>query len=134
MQIAHGMFTPGQGHVLRGGFTITRQDGLIQMATTDDFFFDGSPDPGLALNVGVPVTASDPALRQRMAATRFLDLPGQIVEVRGRHAGPIPPDIDLAAFDTLVLWCFGFPFILGFGAIDRSETPSPDADPTRDRP
>ncbi|WP_213686211.1 hypothetical protein [Roseicyclus sp.] len=119
MLIARGTFTPGQGHEMRGGFTIKNQEGRFLMETTEDFYFDGSPDPGFALNIGIPQSASDPELRQRMAATRFLNLPGQVVEVRGRHAGEIPPTLDLVAFDMLVLWCFGFPFILGFGVIER---------------
>lgn len=119
MLIARGLFTPGQGHEMRGGFTITTDGSRFLMETTEDFYFDGSPDPGFALNVGIPRNADDPALRQQMAATRFLNLPGNIVQVHGRHAGVIPPAVDLAAFDTMVLWCFGFPFILGFGTIER---------------
>ncbi len=119
MLVARGTFSPGQGHELNGGFTIMNQEGRFFMETSEDFYFDGSPDPGFALTIGIPRSAGDPVLQKGMAATRFLNLPGQVVEVRGRHVGEIPPTLDLAAFDTLVLWCFSFPFILGFGAIER---------------
>ena len=123
MRIARGTFTPGQGHVLRGSFSI-RFDGQVHlMETSEDFFFDGSPDPGFALHTGIPVSADNPELQRRMVETRFFDLPGDVVEVRGRRVGTIPPTLDPSAFDTLVLWCFRFPFILGYGAIERLQPP-----------
>ena len=61
--IGRGAFTPGVGHDLRGGFTLTRQGDGVLMRTTADFFFDGSPEPGWALAVGLPIDANDPAVR-----------------------------------------------------------------------
>ncbi|QIR86484.1 hypothetical protein [Paracoccus sp. AK26] len=123
MIVAQGRLTPGPGHTLRGSFTIRQTGEGLLMETSDDFFFDGSPTPGFALNTGIPTDAADLALQSRMEGTRFLDLPGGVVTVQGRQAGTIPPDLDLDAFDTLVLWCFAVPFILGFGPIDRVQTP-----------
>jgi hypothetical protein len=67
----------------------------------------------------MPTSAGDPALRANMDRTRFLDLPGNVVEVRGQHTGAIPSAIDLDAYDSLVLWCFAVPFILGHGKLER---------------
>lgn len=119
MIIARGIFTPGPPHVLRGGFSISENGGGLLFETSADFYFDGSPAPGFGFNYGIPTSADDPALRGNMARTRFLDLPGNVVEVEGRYAGPIPPAIDIGAYTTVVLWCFAVPFILGLGLLER---------------
>lgn len=119
MIIAQGIFIPGPPHALRGGFTIREDGGALLFETSADFYFDGSPAPGFGFHTGIPTRADDPVLRANMDQTRFLDLPGNVVEVRGRHAGSIPPAIDLDEYDTLVLWCFSIPFILGYGTLER---------------
>ncbi len=119
MIVAHGIFIPGPPHVLRGGFTISEEGGALLFETNADFYFDGSPAPGFGFHTGIPTSAGDPALRANMDRTRFLDLPGNVVEVRGQHTGAIPPAIDLDAYDTIVLWCFEIPFILGYGTLER---------------
>lgn len=119
MIIARGTFTPGPPHVLRGSFTIREDGGALLFETSADFYFDGSPAPGFGLHIGIPTSAGDLALRTNMERTRFLDLPGNVVEVRGQHAGAIPPAINFDAYDTLVLWCFAVPFILGHGKLER---------------
>ncbi|MGN7292216.1 hypothetical protein [Rhizobium sp. SAFR-030] len=119
MIVAHGIFIPGPPHVLRGGFTIREDGGALLFETNADFYFDGSPAPGFGFHTGIPTSAGDLALRANMSRTRFLDLPGNVVEIRGQHAGPIPPAIDLGAYDALVLWCFETPFILGYGTLER---------------
>lgn len=119
MVVAKGIFTPGPPHVIRGGFTIREEGGVLLFETNSDFYFDGSPAPGFGFHNGTPASASDLSLRANMDRTRFLDLPGNVVEVRGQHVGAIPPTIDLGAYDTLVLWCFAVPFILGHGKLER---------------
>lgn len=119
MIIARGTFTPGPPHVLRGGFSIREEAGALLFEASEDFYFDGSPAPGFGFHSGIPTSANDPALRANMDRTRFLDLPGNVVEVRGQKAAQIPPAIDLDAYDTVVLWCFAVPFILGYGTLER---------------
>lgn len=119
MIIARGTFTPNAPHALRGGFSIREHGGSLQFETRADFYFDGSPAPGFGFHTAIPTKADDPTLRGNMALTRFLDLPGSVVEIEGRHAGPIPPIIDIGAYTTVVLWCFAVPFILGHGSLER---------------
>lgn len=117
MQIGHGDFTPGPPHIMRGSFTLTRQEGRIWMATSANFFFDGSPEPAFALHKGLPTDKDDPVLRGNMEATRFLDLPRN-EPAEGRFDGPLRPETNIDDFNTIVLWCFQIPFILGYGPIE----------------
>lgn len=119
MMIGRGVFAPGTGHDVRGGFTFTQTSDGILMQTSDDFFFDGSPDPAFGLHSGLPTSASDPVLRANMLATRFLNLAGGQVPTQGRKEGLILPQTDFDAFNTVVLWCFRFPFVLAIGPIER---------------
>ncbi len=119
MIIARGTFTPRPTHVLRGSFSIRESGGSLLFETSADFYFDGSPAPGFGFHTGIPTSADDPALRGNMARTRFLDLPGNVVEVDGQQAGTLPPAIDIDAYTTVVLWCFAVPFILGHASLER---------------
>ena len=119
MRIGSGVFVPGQGHVLRGGFTLDRQANGVLMLTTPDFFFDGSPAPGWSLSRGIPADAQDPQVQRTAIETDFQRLTDRIEPIGGQQSGLIPPAIDINAYDTLVLWCFQVPFILGFGSLER---------------
>lgn len=119
MLIGRGQFTPGNGHQLDGTFTLTRQANGILMLTSEDFFFDGSPAPGWAFSDGIPEDASDPQLIKTAMETDFQRLTDRVEPVRGQQSGLIPKSIDIDKFDTLFLWCFQFPFILGTGPIER---------------
>jgi hypothetical protein len=118
MLIATGAFTPGKGRDLRGGFTLSMDEDGIVFETTDDFFFDGSSEPGWALFNGVPERASTREARAEAAQTNFGDLPSH-VPVDGVHSAKISQDLDLDQYDTVVLWCYSFPQILGTAKIFR---------------
>ena len=119
MHIGNGTFTSGNGHQLRGTFTLTRQANGVLFRTDDDFYFGGAPAPGWALCSGVPVDASDPDLQRLAIGTDFQRLTDKIEPVSGPQSGIIPRLIDIDAYDTVLLWCFQFPVILGFGRIQR---------------
>lgn len=119
MLIGKGVFTPGTGHELRGSFTLTRQASGILMITSRDFFFDGSPAPGWALSSGLPTDANDPAVQRTAVQTDFHRLTDRIEPISGQQSGLIPNSIDIDPYDTLFLWCFQVPFILGVGPVER---------------
>lgn len=119
MLIGHGTFSPGVGHEMRGSFTLTQQANGVLMVTSTDFFFDGSPAPGWALSKGVPEDANDPIVRQAAVQTDFQRLTDRIELVSGQQSGLIPNSIDINDYDTLFLWCYQVPFILGVGPIER---------------
>lgn len=119
MLIGRGTFSPGPGHVMRGTFTLTRLGGGILMETDEDFLFDGSPEPDWALYSGVPMDRLDPNVQAAAQATRFGRMPGGIVQIRGKQTGLIPPSINIDEYDTIFLWCYQIPAILGVGPIVR---------------
>ena len=119
MLIGKGTFSPGVGHELRGTFTLIRQANGVLMTTSQDFYFDGSPAPGWALSAGVPIDSDDPEVQRTAIATDFQRLTDRIEEVSGQQSGLIHNAIDIDAYDTLFLWCFQVPFILGVGSIER---------------
>lgn len=121
MLIGKGKFIPGQGHELRGSFTLTRQNSGILMLTSENFFFDGSPAPGWALSKGIPQDADDPDVKRTAIATDFQRLTDRIEPVSGQQSGLIPNSINIDEFDTLFLWCYQVPFILGYGSIVKIE-------------
>lgn len=117
--IGTGSFAPGPPHVLRGTFTLARIDGVVALTTSDAFFFDGSPAPGFALTTGNDFS------EQQARRTEFGRLPGsgsldgRTIEVVGRQIAFVPPSLDIGDFDTVFLWCFKVPFLLGRGIIVR---------------
>lgn len=119
MLIGRGTFSPGVGHEMRGSFTLTQQANGVLMVTSTDFFFDGSPAPGWALSKGVPEDANDPDVRQAAVQTDFQRLTDRVEPVSGQQSGLIPNAIDINDYDTLFLWCYQVPFILGVGPIER---------------
>jgi len=121
MLIGKGTFSGRNSHALEGSFSLIQRDGSVLMETSDDFYFDGSPQPDWALFKGEPLDKDDPAVRAAALATRFGNMPGGIVEIRGRQTGIIQPGSRLAENDTIFLWCYEIPFILGVGAIERFE-------------
>lgn len=119
MLIGSGDFVGVQGHQLDGSFTLTQQANGILMLTSEDFFFDGSPAPGWALSLGIPKDSSNPGVQRTALNTDFQRLTDRVEPVMGQQSGLIPNSIDINEFDTLFLWCYQIPFILGYGPIIR---------------
>lgn len=119
MLIGNGTFSPGAGHVLRGTFSLNRQANGVLMVTSPDFFFDGSPAPGWALSRGVPTDARNPEVQRAAIETDFQRLTDKIEPVSGQQSGLILNAINIDDYDTLFLWCYQVPFILGVGPIER---------------
>ncbi|MFK7753691.1 MAG: hypothetical protein AB8B51_14205 [Sedimentitalea sp.] len=134
MILATGTFMPCAAPVLRGSFNLNLHDDGLLMETSADFFFAGANQPAFALARGVLIDATDPVLHQDVSDTRFLDLPGRNVPVCGQHCGLIPPSGDVAAYTTVVLWCFQTSLALGFGQIERARPANIEAKPSAPSP
>ncbi|MEM9911404.1 MAG: hypothetical protein AAF922_11540 [Pseudomonadota bacterium] len=119
MLIGTGSFSPGPGHMIRGTFTLTQETGGIRFLTDEEFFFDGSPAPGFALSLGVPSDPLSPQVQQNAKDTDFLRIADRIEPVNGQQSGLISSRININDYDTVFLWCFEIPSILGVGPIQR---------------
>lgn len=120
MLIATGEFEGRGTHVLHGTFRIEQEaDGKVWLTTSDDFYFDGSPEPGFAISASGNFTPAE------AAATDFLRLSGTgspvgaQIEVQGKQRGEIPEGIDIGAANAVFLWCFQFPSVLGVGVLQH---------------
>ena len=120
MLIGSGRFIGTGGHRLHGTFTLTKLADHVLFETSEDFFFDGAPEPGWALSKGTPEDHISPKVSEFASRTRFGEMPGEIIPVRGKQLGRIPGRIWRENFDTVFLWCFSVPFILGVGPIERN--------------
>lgn len=122
MLIAQGAFEGRGIHVMNGTFRIEQEaDGKVWLTTSDDFYFDGSPEPGFAISASGDFTAAE------AEATDFLRLPGTgspvgaQTEVHGKQRGEIPEGVDVGAANALFLWCFQFPSVLGMGVFEHGK-------------
>jgi hypothetical protein len=123
MTNANGTFEGRNGYRLEGTFILTPngQNGIC-FETSDDFFFGssdggGTPAPGFALSKGDPTQLSIAEISEIATATDFLRIADGLVSVTGKQTGLIQNTIILPGFDTVFLWCFAFPTLLGIGPI-----------------
>lgn len=95
---AQGAFTGDSNHVTTGGAEIVRQDGKWYVKLGEDFFFDGAPDPKVALGNGSFVKeATLASLRSNT----------------GEQLYEIPASLDVADFNQVWIWCEKFAVPLG---------------------
>lgn len=119
MLVAQGTFEGRGPHEMSGRFTIEEIDGAHWFSTSEDFYFDGSPEPGFA------VSASGNSTGVEAAATDFLRLPGKgdpsppQIEVRGLYRARVPDHVEITNASNVFLWCFQFPSLLGFGRLEH---------------
>lgn len=123
MIIATGKLSGRNQYILEGTFSFqTQADGSVLFLTSEDFFFgdkdgNGTPAPGFALHKGSVDALSRDALEVIARETRFLSIADQAISVSGQQSAILDDGFDLGAFDTVFLWCFAFPVLLGVGDI-----------------
>ncbi|MEJ6394180.1 hypothetical protein V8J82_12980 [Gymnodinialimonas sp. 2305UL16-5] len=126
MQIGTGTLEGRGIYNVTGRFTLTQgADGRILFETDDKFRFDdgtgrGTPAPGFALFIGDPTGLPNAVVGPIAKSTDFLRLTPDVA-VRGRQSGVLLPGTSLWDYDTLFLWCYRFPTVLGVGAIVLEE-------------
>lgn len=116
MIMATGSFSGRGGHVLRGDFIFQQNGTNIEFITSDDFFFDGSPEPGWALTRGNIFTQAS------ADAGKIGLIPKEVIAaddiVSGRHTLIVPLQLKITDHDAVFLWCYEFPFLLGVGTLN----------------
>lgn len=120
MIIASGEFVGRSGHTLTGKFEVRRQDSRLELATSDDFFFDGSPEPAWSLSATIPTSTAVVSQENIVSRVRFGDL-ARGPSVTGPQRAQLPDDIELIGFQSIILWCFRFPTLLGVGQLRFNE-------------
>ncbi len=125
MIIGTGTLSGRNGYQLDGTFTLTQDAaGNVTFETSDDFFFGnsaggGTPAPGFAFYVGDPTGLPASIVGAVANDTDFLRIAEDPVSVSGKQEGPVPASINVSDYDTVFLWCFRFPVLLGIGNIER---------------
>ncbi|MEM1277979.1 MAG: DM13 domain-containing protein [Pseudomonadota bacterium] len=98
LKTASGVFIGKSNHVTNGGASIARRAGEWVVVLEDDFFFDGAPDPHVALGSdGYRKEASLALLRSN----------------NGQKVYEIPANLDVADFNEIWIWCDEFSVPLG---------------------
>ncbi|MBO6790059.1 MAG: hypothetical protein JJ894_05920 [Dinoroseobacter sp.] len=119
MVIIKGTLSGRNRYRTEGNFTFSQQsNGNILFETSDDFFFGnaqggGTPAPGFALCNGNVDALTKEELERIARQTDFFRIANSPVSVSGKQMQLLPRGLDLIAFDTLFLWCFEVPFLLG---------------------
>ncbi|MGF1501404.1 MAG: DM13 domain-containing protein [Paracoccaceae bacterium] len=95
---ARGSFEGRSDHVATGHARIVRSNGQWIVELEEDFFFDGAPDPRVALG-------RDGYLPEAQLAVLRTDT--------GQQAYAIPDTLDVADYTEVWLWCERFSVPLG---------------------
>ncbi len=94
-----GTFRGQSNHVTKGSVTVKGNKITLQ----GNFFFDGAPDPRVALGKGGRFSKG----------TDF----AKLKKDKGKQTYTIPSKIDPSKHDTVVIWCRKFSVPLGFAKI-----------------
>ncbi|MEM7422311.1 MAG: DM13 domain-containing protein [Pseudomonadota bacterium] len=99
---AAGAFAGRSNHVTTGSAAIARQGGQWVVVLGPDFFFDGAPDPHVALGKnGYDKNASLAKLQSN----------------NGQQIYAIPAGLDVANFSEIWIWCDQFSVPLGVASL-----------------
>ena len=99
-----GTLSGASNHVTKGSVKIVTVGGKNLLVLGKDFWFDGAPDPKWGFGQGgtfIPCTLISP-----------------LASNNGEQVYEIPAHIDLAKFNTVVLWCERFSVPLGQAALN----------------
>lgn len=94
-----GTFTGASNHVTKGTAKIVQKADGWYIEVADNFWFDGAPDPKLALGNGGKVDTA--TLVQNLSSNT------------GAQSYKLPAGIDGAKYDSVILWCEKFSVPLG---------------------
>lgn len=98
-----GSFTGASNHVTKGTASIVQKADGWYVEVADNFWFDGAPDPKLALGNGGRVDK----------ATLVENLRSNT----GAQSYKLPASVDGSKYDSVILWCERFSVPLGKAAV-----------------
>lgn len=98
-----GSFTGASNHVTKGRAALVVKGGTAQVVLQDDFWFDGAPDPKVALgNNGFDKST----------------LMGPLQKNAGKQAYTLPAGVDAASYNEVWIWCEKFNVPLGVAKLN----------------
>ena len=98
-----GSFTGASNHVTKGRAEVVVKDGKAQVVLLDDFWFDGAPDPKVALgNNGYDKST----------------LMGPLQKNAGKQAYAVPAGVEAARYNEVWIWCEKFNVPLGVAKLN----------------
>lgn len=98
-----GEFIGASNHVTKGRAELVTKDGKSQVILLDDFWFDGAPDPKVAL--GRDGYDSD-------------TLMGLLKANSGKQSFDVPAGIDASTYNEVWIWCEKFNVPLGVAKLN----------------
>ena len=98
-----GEFTGKSNHVTRGRAEVVTQNGKSQVILLDDFWFDGAPDPKVALG------------RDGYDKSTLM---GLLKSNTGKQSFDVPAGIDAAQYNEVWIWCERFNVPLGVAKLN----------------
>ncbi|MEM7507304.1 MAG: DM13 domain-containing protein [Pseudomonadota bacterium] len=102
---ANGTFTGASDHITTGGVSIVKTaDGGAVVILDSDFSLDGAPDPRVGFGKdGTYVDASDL---------------GELTSKTGLQVYVIPPEVNVADYNEVYIWCRKFAVPLGVASLN----------------
>lgn len=98
-----GTFTGKSNHVTKGRAEVVTQNGKSQVILLDDFWFDGAPDPKVALG------------RNGFDKSTLM---GALTSNTGKQTYDVPAGIDAATYNEVWIWCERFNVPLGVAQLN----------------
>jgi len=98
-----GEFTGKSNHVTRGRAEVVTKNGNSQVILLDDFWFDGAPDPKVALGRNGYDSAT---------------LMGPLKANAGKQTFDVPGGVDAATYNEVWIWCEKFNVPLGVAKLN----------------
>ena len=98
-----GTFTGASNHVTRGRAEVVTNNGRTEVVLQDDFWFDGAPDPKVALGRN----GYDPAT-----------LMGKLSKNAGKQSYVLPAGSDASQYNEVWIWCERFNVPLGVAKLN----------------
>lgn len=101
-----GTFSGRSRHVTKGTVTLKKQGGKTVVVLSDNFFFDGAPDPKIGFGKG----------GKYVKGTKIhKNLPKK--NWKGASTHVVPASLDVDKFDEVYVWCEKFNVPLGVAKI-----------------
>ena len=98
-----GEFTGKSNHVTRGRAEVVTVNGKSQVMLLDDFWFDGAPDPKVALG------------RDGFDKSTLM---GKLNANEGKQTYDVPASIDASQYNEVWIWCEKFNVPLGVATLN----------------